>query len=240
LTRLLDLERSAGYQVGQQARMNLGLVPQHGGPAGSIRTRALREVGGWHDDVLAEDTDLTCRLLLSGWSVAYENQAECYEEVPETWPVRIRQLTRWARGHNQALLRHVLPILFQPTLMWRVRLDAALMLGVYAVAPVMMIGILLALMSFYLGAASGAMFGAVGLLCVGAYATLGNAAAFYELAAAVRLDGSRNRIRLLPLNLFVFLVSMVWATRAMWMEITPALRSKSIVWEKTDRFRKAS
>ena len=31
LTRLLDLERTGGYQVDQQARMNLRLVPQHGG-----------------------------------------------------------------------------------------------------------------------------------------------------------------------------------------------------------------
>ena len=31
LTRLEDLERSGGYQVDQQARYNLGLVPQYGG-----------------------------------------------------------------------------------------------------------------------------------------------------------------------------------------------------------------
>lgn len=64
LTRLLDLERSGGYQVDQQARMNLGLVPQYGGTVGGIRISALQSVGGWHDDVLAEDTDLTYRLLL--------------------------------------------------------------------------------------------------------------------------------------------------------------------------------
>ncbi|MFY0104485.1 hypothetical protein ABTP95_22220, partial [Acinetobacter baumannii] len=37
LTRLLDLERSGGYQVDQTARMNLGLVPQYGGTVGGIR-----------------------------------------------------------------------------------------------------------------------------------------------------------------------------------------------------------
>ncbi|MBQ1762371.1 MAG: glycosyltransferase family 2 protein, partial [Aquincola sp.] len=71
LTRLLDLERSGGYQVDQQARMNLGLVPQYGGTVGGIRLSALRAVGGWHDDVLAEDTDLTYRLLLGGWRTVY-------------------------------------------------------------------------------------------------------------------------------------------------------------------------
>ncbi len=38
LTRLLDLERSGGYQVDQQARMNLDLVPQYGG-VGGVRMR---------------------------------------------------------------------------------------------------------------------------------------------------------------------------------------------------------
>ena len=37
LTRLLDLERSGGYQVDQQARMNLRLVPQHGGTVAGVQ-----------------------------------------------------------------------------------------------------------------------------------------------------------------------------------------------------------
>src|SRR5438045_2190956 len=37
LTRILDLERSGGYQVDQQARMNLHLVPQYGGTVSVIR-----------------------------------------------------------------------------------------------------------------------------------------------------------------------------------------------------------
>ena len=64
LTRLLDLERSGGYQVDQQARMNLRLVPQHGGTVAGVRLSALREIGGWDDTTLTEDTDLTYRLLL--------------------------------------------------------------------------------------------------------------------------------------------------------------------------------
>jgi cellulose synthase/poly-beta-1,6-N-acetylglucosamine synthase-like glycosyltransferase len=67
LTRLLDLERTGGYQVDQQARMNLRLVPQHGGTVAGVRLSALREIGGWNDRSLTEDTDLTYRLLLQGW-----------------------------------------------------------------------------------------------------------------------------------------------------------------------------
>jgi len=41
-------------------------APETDGTVGGIRLSALQEVGGWHDDVLAEDTDLTYRLLLGG------------------------------------------------------------------------------------------------------------------------------------------------------------------------------
>ena len=82
----------------------------------SIRLAALRSVGGWHDDVLAEDTDLTYRLLLGGWKTIYQNRAECYEEVPQSWAVRTRQIKRWAKGHNQAMWRHTMGCLTQPDL----------------------------------------------------------------------------------------------------------------------------
>lgn len=85
LTRLLDLERAGGYQVDQQARMNLRLVPQYGGTVGGIRRRAVEAVGGWDVRSLAEDTDITMRLLLAGWKTVYQNRSECYEQVPETW-----------------------------------------------------------------------------------------------------------------------------------------------------------
>ncbi|MCZ8256832.1 MAG: glycosyltransferase family 2 protein, partial [Polaromonas sp.] len=100
LTRLLDLERSGGYQVDQQARMNLNLMPQYGGTVGGVRLSAVAAVGGWHDDTLAEDTDITYRLMFNGWKTVYTNRSECYEEVPEDWSVRIKQVTRWAKGHN--------------------------------------------------------------------------------------------------------------------------------------------
>ncbi|MBK5205766.1 MAG: glycosyltransferase family 2 protein, partial [Polaromonas sp.] len=45
LTRMLDLERSGGYQVDQQARMNMNLMPQYGGTVGGVRLSAVQAVG---------------------------------------------------------------------------------------------------------------------------------------------------------------------------------------------------
>jgi cellulose synthase/poly-beta-1,6-N-acetylglucosamine synthase-like glycosyltransferase len=239
LTRLLDLERSGGYQVDQQARMNLHLVPQHGGTVAGVRLSALREIGGWNDRTLTEDTDLTYRLLLHGWKTVYQNRSECYEEVPETWQVRIKQIMRWAKGHNQAMVTYGLQLLFgQHRATLRERLDGALLLGVYIMAPFTMLGWVLALTVFYQGVAP--LHGVLAILGVTAYATVGNMAAFFEIAAAVRLDGNCKRIRLLPFLILGFTVSIFAVSWAAFSQVKDALTGAEFHWDKTERYRKAA
>jgi cellulose synthase/poly-beta-1,6-N-acetylglucosamine synthase-like glycosyltransferase len=237
LTRLLDLERTGGYQVDQQARMNLGLIPQYGGTVGGVRRAALIHVGGWREDTLAEDTDITFRLILGGWEVVYQNRSECYEEVPETWPSRIRQIKRWARGHNQALARYWWPLLKRPAHLrrWAV-LDGLLLLGVFAVGPLLLLGWTLAVALYYMGVQLSS--GVYVILAVAMYSTLGNFAAFFEVAAGARLDGSRGRIRLLPFLIVGFLVSLVSVSWATLVQMATFWR-RDQRWEKTERHREA-
>lgn len=237
LTRLLDLERTGGYQVDQQARMNLGLIPQYGGTVGGVRRAALIHAGGWRDDTLAEDTDITFRLILAGWEVVYQNRSECYEEVPETWPSRIRQIKRWARGHNQALARYWWPLLKRPAHLrrWTV-VDGLLLLGIFAVGPLLLLGWVLAVALYYMGVQLSS--GVYAILAVAMYSTLGNFAAFFEVAAGARLDGSRGRIRLLPFLILGFLVSIVSVSWATLVQMATFWR-KEQRWEKTERYRKA-
>jgi len=235
LTRLLDLERSGGYQVDQQARMNLHLVPQYGGTVAGIRKSALDEIGGWNENALAEDTDLTYRLLLAGWKTVYANRAECYEEVPERWPVRVRQIMRWAKGHNQCMVSYILRTAKCTQLSWMERVDGVLLLGVYLMAPVLLFGWSLAVLLFYTGVEIG---GGLTVLALGAFTTLGNFAAFFEIAVAARLDGSRQRIRLLPLTLFGFAVSLISVSRAAYQQAHGILFGQGeLVWHKTERSR---
>ena len=209
LTRLLDLERTGGYQVDQQARMNLRLVPQYGGTVGGVRRSALEAVGGWRQDALAEDTDATYRLLLGGWKTVYQNRSECYEQVPERWDVRIRQIKRWARGHNQAAARYVSRLVRSRLVGFWEKLDGLLLLGIYTLSPVVVLGWALGVLLWYLGELRP---GILVILLVTAYSTLGNFATFSEVAAAAHLDGSRERIRLLPFIFINFLVSLFSVT----------------------------
>ena len=136
MTRLIDLERRSGYIVDQGMRGYYGLLPQFGGTCGAVRLSALEAVGGWKPDILAEDTDLTYRLFLNDMTVAYLPQAKCYEESPENWRVRLKQVRRWAYGHNDCMFRYLLPVLRAKNQPLLARLDAAIVLLFYF-APVM-------------------------------------------------------------------------------------------------------
>jgi cellulose synthase/poly-beta-1,6-N-acetylglucosamine synthase-like glycosyltransferase len=201
-----------------------------------VRVRALENCGGWRSDTLTEDTDLTYRLLLCGWETVYQNRSECYEEVPEQWPVRIRQITRWSDGHNQALRDYALSVLRDGFLNFWQRLDGFLLLGVYAVASMTLLGWVLTLILWY-GGRNVAGFSAI--LLVASYNTMGNFASFFEVAAAARLDGYHGRVRLLPFLLVGYLVTLIAVLRG----LLPGRRTRDddggrgVVWHKTLRYR---
>jgi cellulose synthase/poly-beta-1,6-N-acetylglucosamine synthase-like glycosyltransferase len=230
LTRLLDLERAGGYQVDQQARMNMQLVPQYGGTVGGVRKSALQSVGGWCEDSLAEDTEATYRLLLGGWKTVYQNRSECYELVPETWPMRLHQIMRWAQGHNQTMGRYMRRLLLNRRTSRSEKLDGLLLLGVYVMAPILLLGWMLGIALWFLGEPKSSL---IIILAVTSYSTLGNFAIFFEVTAATRLDGSHERIRLLPFIFLGFLVSLFSVSRATLLQIAPGHHGEDVHWHKT-------
>jgi hypothetical protein len=207
LTRLLDLELSGGYQVDQQASMNWDQVVRVGGPVGGVRCSALESIGGCCRGAAASDVDLACRLLLKGWKTVYENRAECYENVPESWSAQARRVTCCAWEYHRALTRHGLALLGSRQLGWGERWEGLLQLGSYAASLLLMVAWLLALGLLYLGA--NPFHALLALLAATWFGGLGSTPTVFGIAAAARLDGHRRRIRLLPLHILYALVSLV-------------------------------
>ncbi len=240
LAGLLELERSAGYQIGQQARFNLGLTPQFGGTVGGVRASVLKAVGGWNAKSLTEDTDLTFRIVLHGWKVAYVNRAECHEEAPETWQVRRRQIRRWATGHTECLHEFWRRWLTGKRLNKMEKVDGIFVLACYLTAPVLVMGWLASLVLFFVPHARMPVEFLVALTFVG-YQLFGNQATFLELGSAALLDGNRRRVLLLPLNLFNFFASTGAICSALasfyFRRLIGTSRDR---WDKTKRFRNGS
>ena len=237
ISALLELDRAAGYQIGQQARQQLHLTPQFGGTVGGVRVSALRAVGGWNTRSLTEDTDLTFRLVLSGWKVAYVNRAECYEEVPQSWPVRRRQIARWATGHTECFHRLWRDVVRSPMLRVREKVDAVLVLGCYLTAPILVVGWLCSLWLVLFAPAPAVVPFAVALAFVG-FQLFGSQATFAEIGVAAYLDRNRQRVLLMPLALVNFFASTVAICAALArFYVTAAMGIRRRHWHKTTRHR---
>ena len=236
LTQLLDLERSGGYQVDQQARYNLGLVPQYGGTVGGFLRQAVIDSGSFDVNVLAEDTELTFRLVLNGYKVAYANRAECYEEVPESWTMRARQIRRWARGHNDVMFRYFFTVLRSNHLVGWTKLDIFLLALVYVLPVILLVCMFVSVTLFFLGDME-IFAGIFFLVFIGVYNTFGNFAPFYQVGTACLLDGMRQRILLLPHLIFSFYFYMWYISRGFFDAVLDRVLRRRAKWEKTARFR---
>ena len=172
---------------------------------------------------------------MNGWDVVYQNRSECYEEVPESWEVRVRQIQRWAKGHNQALVRYVAALISnRRALPWWQVLDGVLLLGVFIVPLILVAGWICTIVLFYAGYPPS--WGRLTVLAISSFNTVGNFAAFFQVATASRLDGSRERIRMLPFLLLGFLVSTLSVARAS-MSRASWFRGRPVEWQKTERYR---
>jgi hypothetical protein len=155
--------------------------------------------------------------------------------VPNAWPVRVRQITRWSRGHNECMRRYSRTLIQNLGWTgWWQRVDGVMLLGVYAMSAVVLFGWILVLGLFFAGVNAGPW--ALVFLAIAAYSAIGNFAVFFEIAAAARLDGYRNRIRLLPFLFFNFIISVISTARTV-LPDRLRIRTRHFVWHKTERSR---
>lgn len=237
LTTLLNLERVGGYQVDQQARYNLRLIPQYGGTVGGFRKQLIDEYGGFDAKILAEDTELTYRFYTKGWIVVYDNSAECYEEAPETWEVRGRQIRRWSRGHNEVMIKYFWKTLVTIKFNVLQRVDALMLLMVYFVPFLLGLAHIDCIILFFLGEME-LISGWFILLFIGVYNSWGNFAPFYEIGGGAILDGLTTELLTLPLLCFSFYFYMWHISRGFLDAIADRISRRNVEWAKTERFSK--
>jgi len=106
LTRWQALEYVTAQNLERRAWDLAAAVPVVPGAVGAWRRQAVLEAGGFHEDTLAEDTDLTLRLVAAGFRVVYAEHALAYTEAPETVRALLKQRFRWTYGVLQACWKH--------------------------------------------------------------------------------------------------------------------------------------
>ncbi len=140
LTKAQALALDGHFVVEQAARHFVGLPFGFNGSAGVWRRACIEDhaVGGWQDDTLCEDLDLSYRAQLAGWRGVYLDDVEAPAELPPQLLAFKRQQFRWAKG-SVATLRKLCASVWNggwPTLK---RVAAFVHLGGYLIHPLLLL-----------------------------------------------------------------------------------------------------
>ena len=106
ITRWQALEYVTAQNLERRALAALGCVTVVPGAVGAWRASALRALGGYPEETLAEDQDLTIAVQRAGWQVEFDPAARAYTEAPDTIAGLLKQRFRWSFGTLQCLWKH--------------------------------------------------------------------------------------------------------------------------------------
>jgi len=73
------------------------------GSGGVIKRSAIKEIGGWPEDTLTEDIDLSTTLFAKGYVSRYVNPIGCNGLLPVSFSGFVGQTYRWAHGTTRTL-----------------------------------------------------------------------------------------------------------------------------------------
>ncbi len=130
LTRVQAMFLDGHHLLEQTARSRGGRFFNFNGTAGVWRRTTIEDAGGWHQDTLCEDLDLSYRAQLKGWTFVYLPDIIIPAELPPDINGFKSQQHRWAKGSVQTC-KKLLPTVWRAKLPFFVKLEATMHLTSY-------------------------------------------------------------------------------------------------------------
>lgn len=140
VSRVVWLEYLAGYRADEYGRQAVFQLPAYGGANCAVRVSALNEVGGYNEESVTEDTDLTLRLILMGYRVRYDISAVDFEQAVTSLATYRRQRYRWAFGHQKVWRDYLRHSWRTPHLSLLEKIETTMFLWLYHVPVVTFLG----------------------------------------------------------------------------------------------------
>ena len=106
LTTWQSIEYTTAQNFDRKAFDILNCITVIPGAIGAFRREAIEDAGGFTSDTLAEDCDLTIRILRSGYIVTTNNAAMALTEAPEKLGQFLKQRFRWCFGVMQTFWKN--------------------------------------------------------------------------------------------------------------------------------------
>jgi len=229
LTRFVNIETLSFQwivQAGRYSLLNISTLP---GTNFVIRKKLLEGIGGWDEQALSEDAELSLRLYQHGQTIAFVPYAVTWEQEPETIKTWINQRTRWVRGNN-----YVLAKFFCSALTLKPKLVSVEILYNFALYYVFLSAIILSDILFILG-----LLQVISMLIPGPYREVWLLA--YVLFIVEILLALSREDEDTPANLFLsvimyFTYCQLWllvVIRALYFDL---IKKEKRIWHKTERF----
>jgi biofilm PGA synthesis N-glycosyltransferase PgaC len=221
------LEAASIIGLIRRAQALTGRVGTVAGVLGLFRRERVLAVGGYDPRMATEDIELTWKLLLAGWTTAFEPRALVGMQVPATVRALWAQRQRWARGQGEVLHTHLREAFhWRNRWMWLMAVEAlASLVWVLALVAAIIISVL--------GAVNGGRLIGFGLAWGIAVAVIATVQVTVALLIDDRYDPQGWLAFLAqPLYALLFwLVSAVAALRGETVGLARGATASSVVWD---------
>jgi cellulose synthase/poly-beta-1,6-N-acetylglucosamine synthase-like glycosyltransferase len=228
LTRFINIETLSFQSILQAGRWQMHSIATLPGTNFVVWTRVLRELNGWDEQALTEDSELSIRIYQLGYLIKYIPYAVTFEQEPQMWGVWVRQRMRWVRGNNYVIAKFLREIPgFRSK---RLAFDLLYTLSLYYL---FFFAIVVSLLLFVLSAAN-----LVNIALPGPY-TLVWMMAFVlfsgEIYLALSYDGEDSAANALLIALMYFTYCQLWIYVVLKAWYTEVTSRGDRVWDKTER-----
>ena len=100
LTRFINIETLSFQLMLQAGRWQMHGISTLPGTNYVMWNHLIKKLGGWDEEALTEDSELSIRIYEEGYKIKFIPYAITYEQEPQQWGVWIKQRMRWVRGNN--------------------------------------------------------------------------------------------------------------------------------------------
>ncbi len=229
LTRFINLESLAFQWIVQAGRWSLLRMATLPGTNYLIRRSVLEEIGGWDEQALTEDAEMSIRIYRAGYLVKFVPYAVTWEQEPETLRVWFKQRIRWARGNNYDLEKY-----FTSVFSIRPRVVGIELFYTMAVYYVFFLAILLSDLLFvtsWLGLTSILVPGPYGAVWLFAYVLF-----ILELVVALSREKEDSPLNISLIALSYFTYCQLWILVVLKGAWDDFVLKREHIWVKTQRF----
>jgi cellulose synthase/poly-beta-1,6-N-acetylglucosamine synthase-like glycosyltransferase len=198
LTQGMGMLMDGHFVLEQVTRARGGYIFNFNGTGGLWRRSTIDAAGGWHDDTICEDTDLSYRAHLAGYRGVYLREVVCPSELPVQIAALKSQQHRWAKGLTECFVK-LMPVLWRSRLSLGAKLEGTFHLGANLAFPASLLLTVLALPVMLVrmhGAQAGTLAGFVDALAFPMIAV--TQILFYAVATYELHRDWRSRLKYLP------------------------------------------